>query len=115
VFEHETLSRLLQYAVTYDRLNVKNLVCMELALRRLQLHESAIAENADAPSYEGARHFMGLSQGRGGALVAPSLAAHVASELSKEAAILKEKRKARESRPGPKATGGKGGQPAQDG
>ena len=35
---------------------------------------------------------------RGGALVAPQLTSYVANELGKEAAILREKRKAREAR-----------------
>eukprot|EP00973_Karenia_brevis_P074180 10308617-Karenia_brevis.AAC.1 len=69
----------------------------------MKLHESAIAESPDNPSYEGAQHFLGVQERRGGALIAPQLTAHVATELSREAAILKEKRKAREAR------GGKGG------
>ena len=43
--------------------------------------------------------------------MAPSLSSHVAGEMGKEAAILKEKRKAREARANPKAKakgGGKG-------
>ncbi len=71
----------------------------------MQLHESAVAESPEAPSYEGAQHFLGTGDRRGGALVAPSLTAHVASELGREAAIMKEKRKVREA----KAAGGRGG------
>jgi len=109
VHEHHLLSMMLQYAVCYDRLNLKGLLCMELAWRRLQLHESAVSENPEFPSYEGARHFMGIQQRRASALIAPSFSAHVAQELSKEAAIMKEKRKARESRvANPKKGGGKG-------
>ena len=44
---------------------------------------------------------MGTGERKGGALVAPALRSHVASELGKEAAILKEKRKAREARSTP--------------
>jgi hypothetical protein len=98
VYEHETLSQALDLGVRVDRLNLKNLVMVEFLLRRMQLHENAILENPDAPSYEGARFWMGMSERKGGALIAPSLQTHVASEFSKEAAILKEKRKAREAR-----------------
>ena len=98
VFEHKCLSTIVEYAVIYDRLNVRNLVCMELALRRMQLHESAVALSPQAPSYEGARHFLGVPERRGGAIIAPVLTQYVASQLSSEAAIEKEKRKAREAR-----------------
>jgi len=98
VYEHETLSQALDLGVRVDRLNMKNLVMVEFLLRRMQLHENAILENPEAPSYEGARFWMGISERKGGALIAPSLQSHVASELSKDAAILKEKRKAREAR-----------------
>ena len=98
VYEHEVISSVLDIAVITDRLNVKNLVSFELLLRRLQLQESAITESPENPSYEGARHFMGIGERRGGALIAPALSQYVAAELGKEAAILKEKRKAREAR-----------------
>jgi hypothetical protein len=111
VHEHQILSMFLQHAVITDRLNIKNLTCCELALRRLQLHESAVAECPENPSYEGSRHFLGIAERKGGALIAPSLSGYVAAELGKEAAILKEKRKSRENRSGgggrpPKAAGG---------
>ena len=67
-----------------------------------------MAENPASPSFEGASHYMGTGERKGGALVAPALRSHVASELGKEAAILKEKCKAREARstPQPKKAGG---------
>ena len=113
MYEHETLSWCFDLAVGVDRLNIKNLECFEWLFRRLQLHESAVLESPGAPSYEGARHFMGKGGRRGGALVSPDLQAHVASEVGKEAAIMKEKRKAREAREKPKQPkgGGRGGKP----
>ncbi len=98
IHEHEVLSTVVQFAVVHDRLNALNLACMEMALRRIQLHEAAVAESPENPSYEGARHFLGSLERRGGALVAPTLSAFVATELGREAAILKEKRKARETK-----------------
>eukprot|EP00973_Karenia_brevis_P073076 10149478-Karenia_brevis.AAC.1 len=76
VHEHEVLSLVLDAAIFVDRLNLKNLECFELAGRRLQLQESAIAENPESPSYEGAQHFLGIREKRGGALVAPQLTAY---------------------------------------
>jgi hypothetical protein len=64
-----------------------------------------IAENAASPSWEGASHYLGIEEKKGGAIMVPSLRAFVASELGREAAVMKEKRKARESR----GKGGKGG------
>ena len=96
--EHSILHRALQLLATVDGLNVKNLVGAELLLRRITLHEEAVAENPEAPSYEGSDHYLGISERSGGAQTVPSLRAHVATELSKEAAIMKEKRKAREAR-----------------
>ena len=56
---------------------------------------------------------MGIAERKGGALIAPSLSSFVASELSKEAAIMKEKRKTREARKDAKGKGrGAGGTPA---
>eukprot|EP00973_Karenia_brevis_P027312 3765582-Karenia_brevis.AAC.1 len=68
VYEHEALSTVLDYAIFHDRLNIENLISMEVAARRLQLHENAISESPEAPSYEGAQHFMGLAEKKGGAL-----------------------------------------------
>ena len=45
---------------------------------------------------------MGTPEAKGGALLAPGLRRHVAEQLSREAAILKEKRKARDARRGAK-------------
>eukprot|EP00974_Lingulodinium_polyedra_P116371 11158897-Lingulodinium_polyedra.AAC.1 len=51
-----------------------------------------------APNYDGAEHYLGSSERRGGALLAPGLALHVAGRLRDEAAIEKERRKAQELR-----------------
>ena len=111
VFENEVISTGLDLAVGVDRPNVTNLAMIEWFLRRLQLHENAVLENPSAPSYEGARHFMGKGNRRGGALVAPELTTYVAAELGKEAAIMREKRKARDAKLSTKGKG-KGGGPA---
>eukprot|EP00972_Heterocapsa_arctica_P014940 2201521-Heterocapsa_arctica.AAC.1 len=91
-----------------------NLAISEVLVRRMQLIEEAIAENPDAPNWEGAAHFMGTDERRGSALMAPSLRSHVAGKLQNEAAILKERRKAKEARgPGGRGGGGAKGGAAQ--
>lgn len=109
VYEHETIATTLDLACTHDRLNIKNHIWTEYLLRRNQLIENSIAESPDNPSFEGARHFMGYGEERGGALVSPGLRSHVASEWGREAAILKEKRKAREAKDAAKGNGRGGG------
>ena len=112
-YEHEVESIFFDIAIMTDRLNVKNLACCEWLARRMQLQENAVLENPSAPSFEGARFFMGKGSRRGGALISPALQAHVAQEFSREAALQKEKRKALEAR---KAQGeGKGGKAPKGG
>ena len=96
--EHEVLSRIVELLGTHDGINLRQSEGVELALRRMQLMEEAVSESPSDPSFEGAEHFLGIQEKRGGALVAPSLRAHVAGELGREAAILREKRKAREAK-----------------
>ena len=86
--------------ISHDGLNLKNSMGAELLFRRLQLMEEAVAESPEQPNYEGSRHFLGTGERAGGALMAPTLRAYVGQELSREATILKEKRKAREARGG---------------
>jgi hypothetical protein len=102
VYEHQLLSKVLEAAISVDRLNAKNLMSIELVARRLQLIEEVIADNPSQPSWENSNLYMGWSERRGGALMDPTLRAHVATRLSAETAILKERRKAREAKQGPK-------------
>ena len=48
------------------------------------------------PDYSASDHMMGWRYKKGGQIIDSALAAHVATELRNEAAILKEARKARE-------------------
>ena len=105
IHEHEVLSRIIEILATVDGVNLRQSEAAELTLRRLQLIEESVSENPDEPSMEGAEHYMGVGEQRGGALVSPGLRAYVARELSKQAAVLKEKRKAREAKGGGKARG----------
>ena len=101
IHEHEALSKILDGMVNWDRLNAKNHLSAEIALRRLQLIEEVHREDPTNPSWEeGSSFYMGDDAQRGGALLAPGLRSHVAAELQREALILKEKRKARDARKG---------------
>ena len=101
------LATVLEQAVTYDCLNVANLACMETLCRRRQLLAEAHVHNPGAPSYEGSEYFLGSGGRPGSALVAPTLANYVSERLRADAAVLKERRKLAEEKPGaPRPVGG---------
>jgi hypothetical protein len=118
IYDDQVLSFILELAVTYDCLNVVNLACMEVLIRRRQLLAEAHVSNPGAPSYEGSEYFLGTGSRPGGAVVAPALANHVSEMMRADAAIMKERRKIAEARslpfakaPGQKpGPGGGGGQ-----
>ena len=116
VYEHEVISKALHYGAVWDRLDLKNSAMVEYLFRRMQLQEDVIADNPHAPNFDSARHYMGNDERTGGALLAPSLRAHIGIELEKEVKIAKELRKAREvgagyaaNPPGGRGGGGRGG------
>lgn len=118
IYEDETLSQILDTAISYDALNVSNLASFELLVRRKQLIADAHSYNASAPSYDGASYYLGNKFKPGGAIVVPSLTEHVSKKLQADSAIWKERRKLEEAKgkkggrqPAPKATP-KGGQGA---
>ncbi|CAK0853814.1 unnamed protein product [Prorocentrum cordatum] len=92
--EHGSLMEILEYALTYDQLDVSSLASFEILARRVQLLEEAYTSNPKAPRFEGGQHFQGL--GRRVAAAAPMRTSHVAGQLQGEAQIQKERRKARE-------------------
>lgn len=84
-----------------------SLIPFEFLVRRLQLIE-------EAHSYEGSEHWMGSGRRKGGVLVSPAFAKHVATRVREDTEVAKERRKAKEERrmaPGKKG-GGKGGDDA---
>ena len=93
-YEHAHLCDVLEMASTYDQLEISSLGCFELVVRRLQMLEEAYGANPKQPRFDAQTHFMG--QGKKQVAVAPALSSFVAGELRDEAAIAKEKRKARE-------------------
>ena len=95
-YEHEVLARILDSMICVDQLNVPALQSAELAAGRLQLIEEAHRLSPSMPDYSAADHFMGWAARQHGAVVAPKLKEHVATNLRGEAAVAKEARKALE-------------------
>ncbi|CAK0892598.1 unnamed protein product, partial [Prorocentrum cordatum] len=96
--EHRLVSKCPELAASVDGMNLANLTSMEYLNRRRQLLEEAHKTDPDKPNFEGAHHFLGEDDVGAGTLVAPSLRTHVAGEFARDAAIEKERRKAREAR-----------------
>ncbi len=91
-FEDSILAHAIEIAATYDNLNVANLACFELLVRRRQVLVEAHRACPSSPDYTGAEHFLGLNEHAGGGIVIASLAQHVAERLKTAAAIRKERR-----------------------
>lgn len=98
--DHEMLCRILQTMVVYDQLDVANLASAELIVRGIQKIEeqhknklSAVGDSGESSLFYGS-----LGGSRTGTVIAPKLAEWIGSEMQKEAAISKERRKAREER-----------------
>jgi len=96
---HECNCRILELAVTYDQLGVTALASMEYVCRQIQMIEekykdkntSTSSESFEASLYAGVTH-------RSGLCISPQLSAWISDELKGEAAVMKERRKAREER-----------------
>ncbi|CAE7218022.1 unnamed protein product, partial [Symbiodinium necroappetens] len=108
IYEDETLARIMDIAISYDSLNVCNLACFELLVRRRQLIAEAHSHNPSAPSYEGADYWLGTLHRPGGAVVVPKLTEHVSRKLQADSQFLKERRKLEEAKKQAKGDGPKG-------
>ena len=81
--EHKCVHRALQYMATVDGINLRASIGAEYLLRRIQMHEEAIAESPESPSYEGAEHYMGVFEtGSGEAAVAAGVSARLVHGLA---------------------------------
>ena len=112
--EHALLCKILELAVCYDQVNLGELAHLELAARRLQLVEEKVMERALAASANKGKDkdkgktsfddriesdlFLGAGESRGNICVCPALRQWIAEEMKAEAAVAKERRKAREER-----------------
>ena len=94
--------RILETALTFDQLQAGELASIELIARSAQLielrHRERIIGSVGAGPDDDAFLYLGTGKTRGLLAVCPDLESWVASELAKETATLKERRKAREER-----------------
>ena len=100
VVTHEHLCKLLQTALTVDQLDGSNSATIELICRELQLVEEKYGDrlrSKDNFSEEG-EYFMRTSVGQSNVCMCPALRTWISEEVRSDAAILKERRKAREER-----------------
>lgn len=116
VVEHENLTKMLDKLGRYDGLDLSNLAGAEMAFRRLQLIEYFYSDKgpgsgkgsgkskekdkkSDDLSYKAeAAIFTGTHREFGDTMVCPDLLKYVSKEVERDAAVLKQVRKAREER-----------------
>ena len=103
--EHERCMRVIETALVFDQVQGAELAALELVARAAQLielrHREKIIGGFGNSVDEDAFLYLGSGKTRGLLAVSPLLEEYVASELSKETATLKERRKAREERSAP--------------
>ena len=109
---HDLVGFALELSLCYDQVDCSNLASLEVLSRLYQVLE----ESSGSLQMEGLEHYIGRDRTAGlrkGIALAPGLARHAVGEQSKETAILKEQRKAREEKESAKKDkkggGGKGG------
>eukprot|EP00971_Amphidinium_carterae_P118249 2342609-Amphidinium_carterae.2 len=116
ITEHMQLCTALRLATETDQLDITNLSCMELLLRRVQTIEFSYQQKLQDMegkggqgrlSQEEAGAFAGTTRSVTQLMVAPSLTEHVRTELEREGKLFKHLRQAREEREA--ARKGKGG------
>ena len=96
VFEHKTLSKVLDLAVGYDQLNIVNLASMECVIKRRMLIEKAYHGRPEAPRYDGSEYFMGFRDSDCGEYVDPAAVKHESQRIKAETEAMRELRLARE-------------------
>ena len=97
---HLLRCRLLEHSVVHDQTHATNLASMELVGRTLQTQEELYRDRFQPSSEHGsdAALLSGAQDAGGSICVAPALRDWLAAEKTREAAIAKERRKAREER-----------------
>ena len=102
--EHKRCTRVIETAVVLDQVQGAVPATFELVARAAQLiehrHRDKIVGSSGNSVDEDFFLYLGSGKTRGLLAVSPQLEGYVASELSKETATLKERRKAREERSG---------------
>ena len=115
VQEHERACRALEELLCFDQCNGGNLAAAELLARSIQVQQERYRDRSAGGSASSAgpesvdtHLYMGSEATRGNVCVCPLLQDWTSTQLSKEQALLKERRKAREERELAKKGGKKG-------
>ena len=111
---HEFICRTLETFISFDQVNAPNLAGVELLCRQLQLLEERVyeAELTALSSKKGQGSgklqsayevvesglFLGTTETKGNLCICPALSEWISEQLKAEAAVAKERRKAREER-----------------
>ncbi len=100
VSQHENLCKLLQVGLTFDQLDMTNLAMVELMCRELQMIEEKYSDRLRSTNdmSDEVHLFLGTHSSQGNVCMDPALRAWISTELKDEAAINKERRRAREER-----------------
>ena len=90
--EHLVLSRALDLAIQYDKLNVAYLACMEVLASRRMVLEDAYRGSPEHPRFAGAEHIMGFRTVAGGEVFNPAAGRVRAQRMKTETDQDKERR-----------------------
>ena len=97
---HEAGCNILELLCSFDQLNAPNLAAAEAAARQVQLAEEKFKDRlhhgSSSDAFTEATLFSGVNSR--GLCICPLLNEYIAEELRREAAVSKERRKAREER-----------------
>jgi hypothetical protein len=88
----------LHLAQVYDQMNLPNLACIEVLIKRRMLIEHAHTGRPDAPSYEGDEHFMGFRESADSSVVDPAVIEYTADKMAQKHKIVEVARKSQEDR-----------------
>jgi len=95
---------MLEIMIQIDQVDVSKLVSMEILSRKVQMihdkwrHKMPQIMSSSSRDDDDSHLLLGLHETRGNLGMAPSLSKWLGEELSREAAVSKERRKAREER-----------------
>ena len=100
VHMHHEAMRLIQTALCIDQLDGSNSATVELLCREAQMVEEKYAAKLRMvdPFVEDGEYFMKTHAGQSNVMMAPALREWIAEQMKADAAVLKERRKAREER-----------------
>ena len=111
VHEHRVLCDILRVGISIDQVDLSNLLCAELAVRRLIQIEMAVARNPSCPDYSGLDLVMEQPVGASGQAVTMDFTNWISSKLKERANVQKQARLYREEFGGRRGrgSGDKGG------